>query len=148
MANREIGKHLDGQTASGPRSPTSTLVGTRNGHGEAGERSHRQSLVARASHLEPRTVSRPGLTTAVLARADERQRLARDLHDGVQTELLSLMLRLKLAERIATRRPRSPPPSSRSRTTPRPRSHRCEKSPTTSTRFRSPSLASRKRCAR
>ena len=98
MANREIGKHLDRQAASGPRSPTSTLVGTRNGHGEGGDRSYPRSLVAHASHLEPRTVSRPGLTAAVVARADERQRLVRDLHDGVQNELLSLILRLKLAE--------------------------------------------------
>ena len=42
MANREIDKHLDGQTVGAPRSQTSALVGTRNGHGEAGERSHRQ----------------------------------------------------------------------------------------------------------
>ena len=90
MANCEIGKHLDGQTAGGPRSQTSTLVGTRNGHGQAGERSHRQPRAAPASNLEPRTESRPGPTTAALARANERQRLARDLHDGVQTELASL----------------------------------------------------------
>ena len=97
MANCEIGKHLDGQTAGGPRSQTSTLVGTRNGHGQAGERSHRQPRPVPASNLEPRTESRPGPTTAALARADERQRLARDLHDGVQTDLVSLLLRLKLA---------------------------------------------------
>ena len=99
MANGEIGEHLDGQTVgSAALRTTPALVGTRNGHGEAGERSHRQSrAVARQSNVEPRTGSRPGPTTAALARADERQRLARDLHDGVQAELLSLMLRLKLA---------------------------------------------------
>ena len=48
--------------------------------------------------LQTGTESQPGPTTAALARADERQRVARDLHDGVQTELVSLMLRLKLAE--------------------------------------------------
>ena len=98
MANRETGRHRHGQTTGGPRSPTSTLVGTRNGHGEAGERSHRQPRAVPTSNPQPRTESRPGPTTAALARADERQRLARDLHDGVQTELVSLMLRLKLAE--------------------------------------------------
>ncbi len=97
MANREIGKHLDGKTAGGPRSPNCTLVDTRNAHGEAGERSHRQPRAVPTSHLEPNTESRPGPTTAVLARADERQRLARDLHDGVQTEFVSLILRLQLA---------------------------------------------------
>ena len=44
-------------------------------------------------------------TAAALARADERRRLARDLHDGVQNELLSLMLRLKLAEEDRTTQP-------------------------------------------
>ena len=42
MANREIDEHLDGQTVWGPRSHTSTLVCTRNGHGRAGEGSHQQ----------------------------------------------------------------------------------------------------------
>lgn len=96
MANREIGTHLDGQTG-GPRPQTSTLVGTRNGHREAGERRLLRSRAVLTSNLQPKIESRPGTTTAALARADERQRLARDLHDGVQNELLSLILRLKLA---------------------------------------------------
>ena len=98
MATRETGKHLHGQTTGGPRSPTATLVGTRNGHGEAGQGSHRQPRTVPTSNTQPGTESQSGPTTAALARADERQRVARDLHDGVQTELVSLMLRLKLAE--------------------------------------------------
>lgn len=102
VANRETGEHLEGQTAGGERSHTSTRVGTRNGHGETGERSHRQLRAVPTNNLQPRTESRPGRTTVALARADERQRLARDLHDGVQSELVSLMLRLKLAEQDRT----------------------------------------------
>ena len=97
MATRKTGKHLHGHTTGGPRSPTSTLVDTRNGRGEAGQRSHRQPRAVPTRNPQPRTESRPRPTTAALARADERQRVARDLHDGVQTELVSLMLRLKLA---------------------------------------------------
>ena len=40
MANREIGGRFDEQPTGGPCVQTATLVGTRNGHGEAGERSH------------------------------------------------------------------------------------------------------------
>ena len=97
MANREIDEHLDGQTVGAPRSHTSALVGTRNGHGEADERSHRQLRAVPTDNVQPRTGSRPGSTTVALARADERQRIVRDLHDGVQNELLSLILRLQLA---------------------------------------------------
>ncbi len=98
MAEREIRGRFDGQPAGGPGSQTSTLVGAHNGHRELGERSHLRSLVAPASNVQPRTESQPGLAAAAITRADERQRLARDLHDGVQNELVSLMLRLKLAE--------------------------------------------------
>ncbi len=76
--------------------------GARNGHGESGDRGHRQLPTLPTGYAEPRTESRPGSTTAALARADERQRLARDLHDGVQSELVALMLRLKLAEEDRT----------------------------------------------
>ena len=95
MANREAGKQLDGQTASGPRLQPSTIAGTRR---EPRGRTHRQPRAVPPINLEQGTESQPGPMTAALARADERQRLARDLHDGVQSEILSLMLRLKLAE--------------------------------------------------
>jgi signal transduction histidine kinase len=47
---------------------------------------------------QPRIETRGCDTATALARADERRNLARDLHDGVQNELLSLILRLNLAE--------------------------------------------------
>ena len=97
MAKSDIGRRFDEQPTGRPCHQTATIVDTSNGHGEAGERSLLRSAGGAHKHLEPRFESRPGPTNAALARADERQRLMRDLHDGVQNELLSLILRLKLA---------------------------------------------------
>ena len=97
MAKRDIGRRFDEQETGGPCLQTVTVVGTCNGHGEASDRSHRHPRAVLTGNLEPSPGSRPGATAAALARADERQRLARDLHDGVQSELLSLMIRLELA---------------------------------------------------
>ena len=65
---------------------------------EISERSDWQPRSVLTNNLEPSTKLRLAPTTSALARADERRRLARDLHDGVQNELFSLMLRLKIAE--------------------------------------------------
>jgi signal transduction histidine kinase len=62
------------------------------------ERRHLQSRDAPVGNPQPGTASRGAVTPDALVRADERRNLARDLHDGVQAELLSLILRLKLAE--------------------------------------------------
>ena len=84
---------------------------------EISERSDWQARSVLTNNLEPSTRLRLAPTTSALARADERRRLARDLHDGVQNELFSLMLRLKIAEagshhtlraRRHLRRPRRP----------------------------------------
>ena len=100
---RKVGKpairrQFDGQPADGPFLQAVTVVGTREGDGEVGGRGQQPPRMAATRNPEPRTESRPGPTATALARADERQGLARDLHDGVQNELLSLILRLKLAE--------------------------------------------------
>jgi signal transduction histidine kinase len=50
-------------------------------------------------HPSPRAVEQRRLSRARLAgAAQERRRVARDLHDGVQNELVSLILGLSLAE--------------------------------------------------
>ena len=102
MANRDIGRRFDEQPTRGACVQTAHSSATRNGYGEAGESSHRQPRAMPTSNLQPRTELRPLPTTAALARADERQRLARDLHDGVQNELLSLILKIKMAEEDRT----------------------------------------------
>ena len=102
MAKSDIGRRFDEQPTGQRCLQTATIVGARNGRGEAGEHSLLRSRAVLTTNLDPRTGSRPGSTTAAVARADERQRLARDLHDGVQNELLSLILRLKLAGEVRT----------------------------------------------
>ena len=51
----------------------------------------------RASNVLP-VASRPARAHTYLASDDERRRLERDLHDGVQNELVSLIVKLQLAE--------------------------------------------------
>jgi len=51
-----------------------------------------------AGHPDPRAVQRTISRARLSAAAEERRRLARDLHDGVQNELVSLIVGLRLAE--------------------------------------------------
>ncbi len=67
-----------------------------------------RSRAGLVSHPEPMRVSRVALGAALSA-VDERRRLERDLHDGVQGELVSLLLRLRLVEED----PDLPPPLAR-----------------------------------
>jgi signal transduction histidine kinase len=55
-----------------------------------------RSAVARNSHSVPRLL--PVQARTFLAGEDERGRLERDLHDGVQNELVALIVKLTLAE--------------------------------------------------
>jgi signal transduction histidine kinase len=60
---------------------------------------NRRARTQRAHHTNPRQNAQLQLSQARLsAAARERQRLARDLHDGVQNELVSLMVELAVAE--------------------------------------------------
>ena len=61
------------------------------------ERRRLRSEVATAGNGQPVTL-RPARADPDLGSDDERQRLERDLHDGVENELVSLMIRLRLAE--------------------------------------------------
>ena len=62
------------------------------------ERRHLRSRVAGASNLQQVQASRPARARTFLAGDDERRRLERDLHDGVQNELVALIVKLRLAE--------------------------------------------------
>ena len=95
MSRRKIRGRFDGQPAFNPPARTPTVEYVRQEHAAAGERGHLQSPVAPTGTARWRT---PGPTAAALGRADERHSLARGLNDGVQNELLELILRLKLAE--------------------------------------------------
>jgi signal transduction histidine kinase len=61
------------------------------------ERRQLQSATAAASNVQ-QVASCPAWAHAYLASGDDRRRLERDLHDGVQNELVSLIVRLQLAE--------------------------------------------------
>jgi signal transduction histidine kinase len=65
----------------------------------APRRDTRRARTQAQGHGDPRGVEQRRLSRARLAgAAQERQRVARDLHDGVQNELVSLILGLSLAE--------------------------------------------------
>jgi len=65
----------------------------------AHHRDPRRARTQAQGHTNPRAVQQRRLSRARLsAAAQERRRLARDLHDGVQNELVSLILGLSLAE--------------------------------------------------
>jgi signal transduction histidine kinase len=62
------------------------------------ERRHLRSRLAAVSALEPVQTPRVARACPALAREDERRRLERDLHDGVQNELVALIVKLRLVE--------------------------------------------------
>jgi signal transduction histidine kinase len=62
------------------------------------ERRYLRSQMAAASDLQPVQAPRPARARNFLAGDDERRRLERDLHDGVQNELVALIVKLRLAE--------------------------------------------------
>ena len=62
------------------------------------ERCHLRSRMAAVSTSQPVQTTRLAQARAALAREDERRRLERDLHDGVQNELVALIVKLSLAE--------------------------------------------------
>ena len=68
-----------------------------------------RSRLAAVSASEPVQTPRPARARNFLAREDERRRLERDRHDGVQNELVALIVKLRLVEEASRhRRPRSP----------------------------------------
>jgi signal transduction histidine kinase len=54
--------------------------------------------VGRRTKFPPGAALAPVQARSFLAGEDERRRLERDLHDGVQSELVALMVKLTLAE--------------------------------------------------
>ena len=62
------------------------------------ERRRLRSRMAAVSISQPMQKTRLAQSRAASAREDERRRLDRDLHDGVQNELVALILKLSLAE--------------------------------------------------
>ena len=101
MAKREIAERIDGHL---------TVEASTSGHEVAYERGEREaasdrravrSLVRSISKTQPRRAPRPARAPTARPLAEERRRLERDLHDGVQNELVALIIKLALAQQDA-----------------------------------------------
>ncbi len=105
MAKREIDERTDGQLAVGGSTQSDRTAGVRGEREEISERRALRSLVLSIGDSQPMHARRPPRDRAAAPRADDRRRLERDLHDGVQNELVALILKLALAQE----EPETPP---------------------------------------
>ena len=97
MAQREIAEPIDRQLAVEASTPGHQLADAHGQCDAAGERRALRSLV-RSITPHRTQARRPPRAPAAAPPADERRRLERDLHDGVQNELVALILKLALAQ--------------------------------------------------
>ncbi|MGB8876855.1 MAG: histidine kinase [Solirubrobacteraceae bacterium] len=105
MAKSKIAEPIDAQLSVEASTPSHQLAGARGEHEAASERRALRSLVLSISE-QPMQALPVGTASAVaVALADERRRLERDLHDGVQNELVALIVTLALAQEV----PETPP---------------------------------------
>ena len=96
MAKREIAERIDGQMVVEASRPSHKIADVR---GERDAASNRGELrLLSMSELQPMQALQPARTTVRARLADERRRLERDLHDGVQNELVALIVKLALAQ--------------------------------------------------
>ena len=105
MAKREIDERIDGQLAIAARAPDRPIAGPRGKREAPSERRRLRSLVMSVSDSEPMQTRRPPRAPAAVATANDRRRLERDLHDGVQNELVALIVKLARAQQD----PETPP---------------------------------------
>jgi signal transduction histidine kinase len=105
VAKREFDERKDGQPAVEVGTPSHQIADAGGARAAASERRALRSLVL--SIGDPRTVQarRPPRAPAAVPLADDRRRLERDLHDGVQNELVALIVKRPLAQRD----PETPP---------------------------------------
>lgn len=106
MAKSKIAEPIDAQLAVGASTPSRQLAGAHREHEAASQHRALRSLVLSISDSEPIQTRRPPRAPAAIVLADDRRRLERDLHDGVQNELVALIVTLALAQED----PETPPP--------------------------------------
>ena len=94
MAKPETAEWIDGELAVEASKPRPGALGEREA---ASQRGALRSLVLSIGDQQPMPASRPARAPTAAALADERRRLERDLHDGVQNELVALIVKLGLA---------------------------------------------------
>ncbi len=105
MAKREIDERIDGRLAVEASSSGHQVAGAREEDEAASERRALRSLVLSIGDSQPMQARRPPRAPAAVPLADDRRRLERDLHDGVQNELVALIVKLALAQQD----PETPP---------------------------------------
>jgi len=105
VAKPEIAKRIDGQLAIAVRAAHHPIAGPRGEREAPSERRRLRSLVMSISDSEPMQTRRPPRAPAAVATANDRRRLERDLHDGVQNELVALIVKLAHAQQD----PETPP---------------------------------------
>ncbi len=101
MAAPEIAQRIDGQQGVEAITPSHKIADGRKEHAAASDRRELRPLVRSMSDVQSMQARRPARTTPAERLADERRRLERDLHDGVQNELVALIVKLALAQQDA-----------------------------------------------
>jgi len=102
----KIAEPTDAQLAIAASTPSHQLAGAHGERDAASQHRALRSLLLSISDSEPIQTRRPPRAPAAIPLADDRRRLERDLHDGVQNELVALIVTLALAQED----PKTPPP--------------------------------------
>ena len=100
MAKREIAERIDGELTVEASPPCPKVADVRRDVDAAHDRRAVRSLVLSISDLPARNAP-PARAPAAVPLADERRQVERDLHDGVQNELVALVVKLALAQEDA-----------------------------------------------
>jgi signal transduction histidine kinase len=105
VAKREIAERTDGQLAVEASTASHQIADAPGEREAASERRALRSLVLSIGDSAPVQARRPPRALAAVPAADDRRRLERDLHDGVQNELVALIVQLALTQQD----PETPP---------------------------------------
>jgi signal transduction histidine kinase len=97
-APAEMGRPSDAHSALAESRPIPTVARVRGGLGESGRVRYLRLPDPPQRTAQPRQAQHPPRGPAAVLLATERRRLERDLHDGVQNELIALIVKLALAQ--------------------------------------------------
>ncbi len=100
MAKREIAERIDGELTVEASTPCPKIADARRERDAAHDHRAVRSLVPVDKRLPPMRAP-PARAPAAVPLSDERRWLERDLHDGVQNELVALIVKLALAQENA-----------------------------------------------
>jgi signal transduction histidine kinase len=98
MARSKIAERIDGQLAVEASTPSHQIADARGEREAASERRALRSLVLSIGDSQPIQARPPPRAPAAAPLVDDRRRWERDLHDGVQNELVALIVKLALAQ--------------------------------------------------